>query len=126
MGKTGLPKDVQKTCPCGVEFVTTKRNVLGLCPMCVLEREGVRAREKRAMRVPGTHAVRAVVVAVDDDYIPPNREFRREQSGPEYGFASLGDLYRANDGRLVGKRIRMDLMSMPAAIRPRNVLEVWG
>lgn len=126
MGKTGLPKDVQKECKCGVEFLTTKRNVLGLCPVCVLEREGDRAREKRALRAPESHVVRAVVVAVDDDYIPPNREIRHEQSGPDYGFASLGDLYRANDGRLVGKRIRMDLMEMPAARRPKDVLEVRG
>ena len=37
--------------------------------------------------------------------------------GPKYGFASISDIYMANDGRLVGMRVNLHVLELPLSKR---------
>lgn len=120
----GSVMDVRKVCSCGTEFLTTSRNKLGLCPVCVRAHSLAveRARKVKYRERDREYGVMGVVRGPECVMRPSHAAHGCIPSGPVHGFASLGDVYMANDGRLVGKRLRMDLMQVPHRRRPRNVL----
>jgi hypothetical protein len=125
----GSVMDVRLVCSCGTEFLTTSRNRLGLCPVCVQAHSLAVERSRKAAYRQQDVARKEAACGIRgrERVMRLNCDGRGYiHSGPMHGFASLGDVYMANDGRMVGKRLRMDLMQVPHRWRPRNVLVADG